>query len=347
MVDKVYAMSCFLQFRAVYNQHVKFSEKMGVPTKSDASVANFRMQINTPQELHNYLESFVKRETAKGKIALALSGGIDSAILAKFMPKGSVAYTFKCIVPDKNVTDETIKAKQFCDMNGLEHRVVEIFWEDFLKNAPVLMKRKNAPIHSIEVQIYKAAVQAKQDGFDRLLFGEGADAVFGGLNSLLSKDYTIGDFVERYSFVMPYKVLKQPMLILEPYIKYCNNGYMDVHGFIDNQFFWEYMNSYFNACQCANVEFVTPFISLIHKPLDMQRVRRGDSKYLVREVFKHLYPGIEMAPKTPMPRPTDEWFENWIGPKRPEFWENCHVNMTGDQKYYIWILEHFLEVFDL
>jgi len=47
-----------------------------------------------------------------------------------------------------------------------------------------------------------------------------------------------------------------------------------------------------------------------------------------------------------MPRPMDEWFENWEGPKRPEFWPNCHVNMTGDQKYYIWILEKFLEAQD-
>jgi len=246
------------------------------------------------------------------------------------------------VVPGKAVTDETPKAKRFCEINNLEHRVVEIYWEDYEKYIPVLMKHKNAPIHSIEVQIYKAALQAKRDGFDRFIFGEGADSIFGGLSSLLSKDYTIGDFIDRYSFVLLYKVLKQFFLVTEPFEFVCENGYIDVHKFIDRQFFLEYMNSYFNACECADVVFSTPFINLVHKPLDINRIRSGDSKYLIREVFGRLYPDMDMAPKTPMPRPMDEWFENWEGPKRPEFWPNCHINMTGDQKFYIWVLERFM-----
>jgi asparagine synthetase B (glutamine-hydrolysing) len=344
MVDKIYAMSSFLQFRTVYDQNIKFSEKLGYPLKKNYS--ENRLQINTSEELHNYIKSYIEQKTADGKAALALSGGIDSAIFAKFMPKNSIAYTFKCVVPERNVIDETEKAKYFCDINNLEQRIVEVYWKDFEEYVPILMKNKNAPMHSIEVQIYKAAIQAKKDGFDKLIFAEGADAIFGGLNSLLSKDFTIGEFIDRYSFVLPYKVLKQFILVLEPYKYVCKNGYIDVHSFIDRQFFLEYMNSYFNACECANIEFATPFINLVHKPLDIMRVRNGDSKYLVREVFKRLYPDADMAPKIPMPRPMDEWFANWEGPKRSEFWENCHVNLTGDQKYYVWILENFLNLFD-
>ena len=79
------------------------------------------------------------------------------------------------------------------------------------------MRRKNAPIHSIEVQIHKAALVAKRDGIDTLVFGEAADAVYGGLNGLLSQDWTIGQFIERYSFVMPYRVLKNPGDALQTY----------------------------------------------------------------------------------------------------------------------------------
>jgi len=348
MVDKIYAMSSFLQFRAVYDQNIKFSEKMDYPRRADASFKNSRTPINTSEELYDFLKSYVERETTDGKTALALSGGIDSAIIAKLMPKGSVAYTFKCVVPGKEVIDETAKAKQYCDINGLEHRVVEIYWEDFKKYAPALMKRKNAPIHSIEVQIHKAAMQAKKDGFDQIIFGEMADVVFGGLDGLLFKDYTLGEFVDRYSHVLPYKVLKEFVLITSPYAEFCSkNGIVDAHGFNNKYFYYEAINSYTNACESAGIEYVAPFTKTIHNPLDIVRVRKGDSKYLVREIFKMLYPGWELPNKIPMPRPMDEWFVNWEGPKRPEFWPNCHVNMTGDQKYYIWILEKFLEEFDL
>lgn len=348
MVDKAYAMSSFLQFRAVYNHEVKFAEHIDIPHRVDVSLFDARIPINTSEQLCEHIKNSVEREAARGKAALALSGGIDSAICAKFMPKGSVAYTFKCVVPGRKVTDETEKAKKFCETNGLEQRVVEVYWEDFETYAPLLMRHKNAPIHSIEVQIYKAALAAKNDGFDTFIFGEGADAMLGGLSSLLSKDYVLGDFAERYSFVLPYKVLKDFLIVTEPFENFCDeNGFIDTHGFIEQQFFWEYINSYCNACECAGIAFSTPFSSLIHKPLDIQRVRSGDSKYLVREVFKKLYPDMKMAEKTPMPRPVDEWFENWDGPKRPEFWPNCHVNMTGDQKYYIWILEKFLNEFNI
>ena len=345
MVNKIYAMSSFLQFRAVYDAKIKFAEKLGYPRKKNTDFAAERKSIETSEELYNHIKDFMDC-SVDNRTALALSGGIDSAILAKFMPKGSTAYTFRCVVPDKSVHDEVTKAIYFCDANGLEQRIVDIYWEDIENLAPILMKHKNAPIHSIEVQIFKAALQAKHDGFDKLIFGEGADAVFGGLSSLLSRDYSIGEFIERYSFIMPYKVLKQFVVITEPYEKKCKNGNIDVHSFIDEQLFWEYMNSYYNACECAGIAFISPFLHVVHKKLDIERVRSGDSKYLVREVFKQLYPDVEMAPKTPMPRPMDEWFSSWDGPKRPEFWKDCHVSMIGDQRYYVWVLEIFLNMID-
>jgi len=347
MVDKVLAMSSFLQFRSVYDSNVKFSEKMDYPVNY-IDLSAERVQINTSDELFKYLKLYIERETSNCKAALALSGGIDSAIIASLIPKGSVAYSFKCVVPGKKVIDETIKAKQYCDINGLEHRIIEIYLEDYEKFVPVLMKHKNAPIHSIEVQIFKAASHAKKEGFEKLIFGEAADAVFGGHDGLLSKDYHISEFVDRYSYVIPYRVLKKNVVITEPFAKWCNDcGYIDVHGFMNNFYFYESVNSYMNACEAADIMFKSPFTQLIHPHLDIDRIRKGDSKYLVREVFKRLYPDLEIPRKTPMPRPMDEWFENWEGPKRPEFWPNCHINMTGDQKFYIWILEKFLKEFHL
>jgi asparagine synthetase B (glutamine-hydrolysing) len=346
MVDKIYAMSSFLQFRAVFGKR-KFSDKIGYPNMKPPFACK---NIQSSKELYDYIKEYVASKTKNGKAAIALSGGIDSAILAKFMPKGSTAYTFKCVVPGKQVADESIRASEICKKNGLKHKIVEIYWEDYMPNCTPfvhqLMRNKNAPIHSIEVQIYKAAMQAKRDGFDMLIFGENADVKFGGMDSLLSKNFTVGEFIDRYSYVMPYRVLKEYRILSEPYLKYVDNGFVDAHKFMQEIFAWESLNSYLNACETAGIEFASPFCFLEHNPLDIQRVRSGDSKYLVREVYNKLYPNITAAPKTPMPRPMNEWFENWQGPIRPEFWQNCHINMSGDQKYYIYILEQFLNMID-
>ena len=343
MIDKVYAMSSFLQFRAIYDPNIKFAEHLDIPRRVDTEFSKTRKTVNTSEQLYEHIKEFVEQETVDGKTALALSGGIDSAICAKFMPKGSVAYTFKCVVPGKDVTDETEKAKQFCEINGLEQRIVEVYWKDYETLSAELFRYINAPFHSIDVQIYKAALQAKSDGFDTLIFGQGADLIYGGFDRLLSQDWTLGEFIERYSCVMPYKVLTNFTIVTEPYMKYSTNGYIDLHNFLDNHLFWEDIHSYHNSCTAANIKFAGAYMDTIHKPLDIARIRRGESKYLVREVFKQLYPDTQMAPKTPMPRPMDEWLESWSGPKRPEFLPNCHINMTGDQKYYIWVLERFLE----
>ncbi len=169
-----------------------------------------RTPIHNSQELEQALRQQMENATASGHTALALSGGIDSAILAKMMSKGSLAYTFKCVVPGMEVLDESPTAARYAEECGLEHRIVEVYWDDMVRMAPILMNHKGTPCHSIEVQIYKACLQAKSDGCDAMVYGESADIVYGGMSGLLSKDRTLGDIIERYSYVLPYKVLRKP-----------------------------------------------------------------------------------------------------------------------------------------
>lgn len=303
-----------------------------------------RIPVSNSMELENHLRNSVENFMG-GSTALALSGGIDSAILAKFMPKGSIAYTFKCVVPGIQVTDESPAAAKYAEECGLQHKIVEIYWEDFERYADELMLQKGAPIHSIEVQIYKAALQAKKDGIDTLVFGEAADAVYGGLSGLLSKDWKIGEFIQRYSFLLPYIVLKNPLLPIEPYKQWEKNGIIDPHQFISNVFIQESVASYLNAAKLAGVKMVLPYPeTYLDGDIDYNRIRAGENKYLVREVFKRLYPDFDISPKTPMPRPMNEWLKDWTGPKREEFWQNCVDGLTGDQKWLVWILERYLNL---
>lgn len=341
-VDKNYCMSSFLMFRSIMDNEKTFEKGVLPHLWTDYS---HRVPIANSYELEDYLKGRVIEATSGRKAALALSGGIDSAILAKFMPKGSIAYTFKCVVHGIEVVDETPFAAKYAHECGLEHRIVEIYWEDFERLSPKLMKRKGAPIHSIEVQIYKAAMQAKKDGMDALIFGESADVIYGGMDGLLSKDWLLGDFVDRYSYVLPYKALRNPVMVLEPYFRFEKEGHIDPHSFVSEVFRKEGMGSYTNATILAGIEAVCPFSeTYMSTPIDYNKIRSGQNKYLVREVFSRLYPDYKIPKKTPMPRPMNEWFADWKGPKREEFLPHCTDNMMGDQKWLVWALERFLDM---
>lgn len=344
MVDKVYCMSSFLMYRTIADQNKSFAPGV-VPQLHGANFE--RQNVHDSFELEEALKNHVQRACIDGKAALALSGGIDSAILAKYMPAGSTVYTFKCIVPGITVTDESPVAARYAAECGLVHKIVEIYWEDYEKYTPNLMKQKGSPIHSIEVQIYKACLQAKADGFTSLIFGESADANFGGLSDLLSKDRTIGDFIQRYSFVPPYRALKEFEIPLSPILPFVHDGYVEVHDFLRHSFFAESTASYVNAAAVAGIVPILPYAyTYMAAPIDYERIRRGENKYLVREIFNRLYSGFSVPPKTPMPRPVNEWFKDWKGPIRPEFWPHCTDDMSGDQKWLVYCLERFLNCLD-
>ncbi len=303
-----------------------------------------RIPITNSHELEEHLRASVTRLPEKN-VALALSGGIDSAILAKFMPEGSIAYTFKCVVPGLQVTDESSVAARYAEECGLQHKVIEVYWEDFERFSSALMIQKGAPIHSIEVQIYKAALQAKKDGMDAFVFGEAADAVYGGLSGLLSKNWSIGEFIQRYSFILPYMVLKNPELPIDPFKRWVKDGIIDPHQFVSNVFIQESVASYINATRLAGIRVVLPYPeTYLAEDIDYDKVRAGENKYLVREVFQRLYPNFVIPPKTPMPRPMNEWLKDWNGPERKEFWPNCIKGLTGDQKWLVWALERYLNI---
>ena len=343
-VDKEYCMSSFLMFRTLADDEKCFRKDL----KPNIFHVDFpQIPVANSQDLEKAIAEQMHEWTKDGKAALAVSGGIDSAILTKFMPKGSKTYTFQCIVPGIEVTNEVPQAKKYAETCGLDHEVVVIYWEDFETLAPILMKHKGAPIHSIEVQIYKAAMKARADGFERLIFGESSDVNYGGLSGLMSKDWTFGEFVDRYSYLLPYKVLKNSSLILDPYKAHEENGYVDAHEFCRTFFLEEGMGSYINACQCAGIEVKSPYVNTyLSVPLDYARVRAGENKYVVREIFERLYPHWSIPTKTPMPRPMNEWLKDWKGPEREEFWENCVHGLTGDQKWQLWALEKFLDMLD-
>lgn len=344
ITDKSFGLSSYFIYRYVYDEDYSICDKY---PNHIIDLAFERKKVRTANDLLEAIEESVKNSCANGKTALALSGGIDSAILAKFMPEKSVAYTFRCVVPGAKVIDESERAAYYAKECKLDHRIIDIYWEDVERVVEDLMRHKGAPVHSIEAQIYLAALKAKEEGFENIIFGENADIIYGGMNGLLQKDWLFGEFVDRYAYIMPYKVLKDAMMPLEPFQEFCRDGHIDGHEFINKYFRQEALGTYNNACDAAGIRFIGPYSeTVMDKPIDYDRIRAGDTKYIIREAFKILYPDYEAPAKIPMPRPVNEWFADWKGPIRLEFWPHCTDNMTGDQKWMVWCAERFLNMLD-
>ena len=347
MVNKDFCLSSYIAFRYIWKDGVDFAE--GFQHKNFRPVEEKdRIPVRTSEDIDREIQKQFEDLYAKyDNIGILLSGGMDSANLASYLKPGSHAYTFNSV---SGIFDADIdRAKRYCRKFGLIHHLIDITMDDYEKYTPIVMKSKFAPVHSIEPQIYKAAVLAKQDGIQLMIVGESADLIFGGMDKLITPEWTFDSFVKRYTFLDPNLVLTHPVDQSELFEKYrWGKEGINVLKFMDEVFSVESSGSYMNAFGAAWMPYYDPYAKLIMAdPLDMTRVRNGEPKYLVRGLYAMKYPELEIPFKIPMPRPVDAIFKDWSGPKRAEFRKDIPMSMlTGNQKWQLWCAECFLSMED-
>ncbi len=349
IVDKEYCMSSFLAFRYVARPDVIFGRRGG----RDIEHVEFQPlpdAVKTACGSVQDIEDCILKQLAQidsSQTALLLSGGIDSGILASYMPEGSVAYTVSGPVRVSELEIE--RAACVCEKYGLRHRVVEVTWQDYDSCMDILMRHDGCPVFANEPQVYTLAKRIKEDGFNNLILGDNADMAFGGMDRLLSRDWTFNEWVERYTFVNPKNVLVSPADIMDVYARYrTGEQSIDYLRFIDEVFATSSSGAYTNAFDCLGMEYLDPYaVMKMAEPLDLERVRSGDSKYLLRQLYRERFPGFPVPEKIAMARAVDVWLADWEGPKRLEFKPGCIEKMTGEQKFLVYSLERFLNLMGL
>lgn len=345
IIDKGYCMSSFLSFRYAARPEVLFGE--GIVHRELEPVPDpEKTACRTTRDIEACIRSSLKN-ISPDTAALLLSGGIDSGILASYMPQGSVAYTVSS--PAEAAGIEIERAAKVCREYGLEHRIVEVTWEDYENCIDTLMKHDGCPVFANEPQVYALTKKIQEDGFDTVVIGDNADMAFGGMDRMLSRDWTFDEWTERYTFVKPEKVLVNPVSVTDVYERYrTGENSVDFIRFIDEVFAISSSGAYVNAFDCLGMNFVDPYAFMkMAEPLDLKRVRSGDSKYMLRELYRERFPGFEVPEKIAMARAVDTWLADWKGPERPEFKKGCTEGMTGEQKFLVYSLERFLNIMDL
>ena len=342
MTDKRFCMSSYLAFRYIERENMNFYDGLktfNIPSPAESELTYVHTAADIDREIQKVFDG-LKGE----KLGICLSGGMDSAILASYM-RGQEAYTFR-FLGGEFMKEELARAEYYASYYGLNLHYVDIDWNTVEKYLPIVMRHRNAPVHSIEPQLYQAALQAKADGVTRMIVGESSDLIFGGMDKLLAKDWTIEEFKKRYTFLAPSLVLKEPVDMSYLYECFQHNGKFDFMAFMDNVFSTESSSSYYSAFGAADIPYTDPYSLLrMAEPLDLHRVRNGEPKYLIRELMHRKYPDIPVPNKTPMPRPVDEYFKDWQGPTRPEFRRDINMSsLTGNQKWQLYCLEQFLNM---
>ena len=281
------------------------------------------------------------------RAALLLSGGIDSGILASYAPAGTTAYTVSS--PAKATRQEVERAALVCKKYGLAHKIIEVTWEDYDRCMDVLMQHDGCPVFANEPQVYTLAKKIKEDGFDTIIMGDNADMAFGGYDRLLSRDWSFDEWVDRFTFVEPGRVLVSPASVLDVYEKYrTGKEGIDYIKFMNEVFATSSSGAYTNAFDCLGMKYLDPYAAMkTAEPLDLKRIRAGESKYMLRELYKSRFPEFEIPEKIAMARAVDVWLADWEGPARAEFKQNCIEGMTGEQKFLVYSLERFLDLMKL
>jgi len=112
-----------------------------------------------------------------GAVAVAFSGGVDSAVVAAGVPDAP------CYVAGFEGCHDVAAAREAATAMDRDLRVVEVTHDDIRERLPDLAAatgRRNPMDLAIALPLFLAGERAAADGVDRLALGQGADELFGG-----------------------------------------------------------------------------------------------------------------------------------------------------------------------
>lgn len=336
-----HCLSSFLTLRYVYDDSYEWKD--GIKSNLPQIKEKKYIEIHSVDEIDSNLQklSNITKDTG-----ILLSSGIDSAILASYVPNGTKAYTIDFV--SKNSHKESILAEKYVDYLKLDHHIVNVEWKDYEQYLNFLMIKKNSPLHPVEVALHKASIMAKSHGLSRLIIGNGADSTFGGMDKLLSSNWALDKFAERYTFLDPNKILNSPISMKYVFEKYSQDGTVNVPLFLKQVHGTGIIQAFENAIESTGVKIYAPYEDFIlMEKLDMMRIAT-EPKYMLYELFHKRFRNIEAPRKIPFVRPMNDWLEKWEGPTRKEFILNYNIDdFSGEQRWLLYCLEKFLNLYEL
>lgn len=165
----------------------------------------------------------------KDKVAISLSAGVDSNLVLALLQEVRPDIKIGCFCADGAEVEETRKL-------AANHRFTVVTGDSVIKNIPQYVKITNEPRWN--VYHHRIAEEAKSQGYDLLLTGDGGDELFGG-------------------YVFRYQALSQNLQkgFAKAHLEGHKNDYLlDQGGFLKN-FKWDTIYSYLERFRSS---YLTP-----------------------------------------------------------------------------------------
>ena len=270
--------------------------------------------------------------------AIFLSGGMDSAVLAPYMPKGSTAYTV--YQPNIERTEIAI-ARHYADKFGLVHKVIEMDVDQYFEVMTGLMVAKKMPLSPAEPVVHILALQAANDGHSHIVTGGGADTKQGGFPHLRKRRWQ-GGYQKRLqrAYLNPSEILKESSDISHVLSNYMKPSVLG--NIVDSKRFLREIGverfAFDNAASLAGTTLIAPFASC-DCPFDPRKNAKLP-KYYIQEFYRHLYG--ELPPKKFGLQKPSFALKNYR-PERDEFRQDFDYDgLDYNRKFLVYGLERFM-----
>ena len=89
-------MSHYLAFRFIKDENINFYDGLKHTVFKPRDTKEV-VPVYTTDDMDQVFQEKINKFFIPNKTAILLSGGMDSAILASYLPKGTKAYTFHCV----------------------------------------------------------------------------------------------------------------------------------------------------------------------------------------------------------------------------------------------------------
>lgn len=329
------------------DSHIGWQEGLHPRTYLEYTECPRIYSVKNGNDAVNRLTDISQKWTSKyepHEIGILISSGIDSATVAKMLPKSSFA--FYATYEERDVDPELDTVKRYCAENNLTLVIVPVSWKDYELQMDYLMRVKKLPIHPCEIPVYMCCKRAQEIGVQVLFSGWGADTHFGGMDKLMSKDWSIDEFKQRYEYCSSIQQTENE----DHYKPFVNdNNSINVYDFLTYNYHVMTLRSFFYIPELCGLLHVPLWSFLKAEDLDLVRIR-SEPKYIIQEAFKILYPSFEPTEKLPFTRPTDLYmkkhFSDYTYCDKLKIYsqkiKNNIIETTGQQKWMIYILNRFI-----
>lgn len=292
-------------------------------------------KVATFSELANFIEHEISLADSP---ALLLSGGMDSAVLAPYMPRGSTAYT---VYHPKIERTEVAIARSYAEKFELVHKVIEMDLDQYFEVMNGLMVAKKMPLSPAEPVLHILALHASKDGHSHVVTGGGADTKQGGFPRLRKHRWQ-NSYQKKLQklYLDSSKVLQQFSDISHVLSNYvlCS----PIGKIVDTKTFLREIGTerfaFENAVTQAGVSHIAPFDSC-DSLLDM-RMNRALPKYFIQKFYRQIY-GRMPPQKFGLQKPSFALKD--YHPERDEFnKEFDYEGLDYNRKFLIYSLERFM-----